>query len=83
MELAALVAINCTVTGGTNFCNDPDISFNILAANIGPSSNEKSIVLKVIYDEFNILLPGDMEGDTATYIANSAVSAQLQSTSTK
>lgn len=69
----------CTVPGGTNFCNNANINFNILAANVGGTANQRSIVLKVIFGSFSILLSGDMEGDTSEIIASSAISAQLES----
>ena len=70
----------CTVTSGTNFCDDTDINFNILAANVGSTDNQKSIVMKVSTGDFSMLLPGDMEGSAATTIANNpAVQTQLSS----
>ena len=46
-----------------------------LAANIGPTTNEKSIVMQVIHDNpqqqlFSLLLAGDMEGMAAIEIAH-------------
>lgn len=71
---------NCIVAGGTNFCSNLNIPFNILAANVGPTSNQKSIVMKVSLGAFSLLLPGDIEGPAATAIAgNPAVLQQLHS----
>ena len=70
---------NCMVNGGTNFCGNVNIQFSILAANVGPSSNEKSIIMKVTYGAWSMLLPGDIEGRAATSIANT-IGGQLQST---
>jgi beta-lactamase superfamily II metal-dependent hydrolase len=79
---------DCVVTTGTdifdtNFriCNDEEIKFDILAANVQPSEkpkpNEKSIVLKLtdtrenIYGQYwSMLLPGDIEGEAACVIAS-------------
>ena len=74
---------DCTTAPGTNFCENQNIVFNILAANIGPSSNEKSIVMKVIMlvNQWSILLPGDIEGGAANTIATDpGVRPQLHST---
>lgn len=61
---------NCSVIGGTNFCNNSSINFTILAANVGSRANQKSIVLKVTFGTtFSILLPGDIEGTAATTVA--------------
>ncbi len=72
----------CTVLG--NFCSDPNIKFDILAANVGKTSNEKSIVMKInsakVYFNSNILLSGDMEGDASIKIANKLNNGQLKST---
>lgn len=59
----------CIVTGGVDFCRNPDVVFSILAANVGTTSNTKSIILKVTYKNWRILLPGDMENPTATALA--------------
>lgn len=70
---------DCVVTGGTDFCSNANIAFNILAVNVGTSANEKSIVLRVSTDSFSILLPGDMEGYAAETIAtNLTVTGLLQ-----
>jgi len=69
---------NCIVTGGTNFCNNININFNILAANVGRTPNQKSIVLKVNSGRFSVLLPGDMEGLASIQIAT-MLTVQLQS----
>ena len=69
---------NCAVPLGTNFCNNQNIRFNVLAANVGTTSNQKSIVVKAVVSQFSMLLPGDMEGPAATNIANT-LGAQLQS----
>lgn len=65
-----------SITGGpmTNLnnmdiCGRPDISFDIIAANVGKSKNQKSIVLKVIAGARSVLLAGDMEGSAAKAIA--------------
>ena len=73
---------NCTVPIDTSFCDDANIRFDILAANIGPSSNEKSIVMKVsVSNGWSALLSGDMEGRAATAIATDPqVGPQLRST---
>lgn len=62
------------------FCRDVNIKFNILAVNLGASSNEKSIVMKVSVGQWSMLLPGDMEGTTATFIALTLGQQTLQST---
>ena len=73
---------NCPApgVGGTNFCNNQNIPFNILAANAGTTSNQKSIVMKVTFsmNQWSMLLPGDIEGTAATNIANT-LGNQLQS----
>ena len=76
------IGTTCTVPLGTSFCSDPNIRFDILAANIGPTPNEKSIVMKVsVSNGWSALLPGDMEGNAATTIAtNPQVGPQLRST---
>ena len=72
----------CTVPTGTSFCDNANIRFDILAANVGPSSNERSIVMKVsVSNGWSALLPGDMEGRAATAIATDPqVRPQLRST---
>ena len=65
------------------FCGtDYNIKFDILAANVGQSSNAKSIVMKVVDERsrWSILLPGDIEGkaDAMNNIANT-LQEQLQS----
>ena len=69
---------DCTVPISTNFCNNLNINFNILAANEGNTPNQKSIVMKVTLGDFSILLPGDIEGGAATRIAQT-LPQQLQS----
>ena len=69
---------NCAVTLGTNFCDNQNIQFNILAANVGSTSNQKSIVMKSVVGQFSMLLPGDMEGTAANTIATT-LGQQLQS----
>ena len=59
---------DCKVPKGTNFCEDKNINFDILAANVG-KKNEISIVMKVTVGDWSMLLPGDMEGQAATDIA--------------
>ena len=52
-----------------NICNDENYKFYILAANIGPSANEKSIVMKIIATGgWSMLLSGDMEGRASEQI---------------
>ena len=71
---------NCAVNNiGTNFCDNNNIKFHILAANINKRSNEKSIVMKIVVGQWSMLLSGDMEGSGATQIARSLGPA-LQST---
>jgi hypothetical protein len=69
----------CTVPPGTNFCNNSNVKFDILAANVGTTSNQKSIVMKVTLGQFSLLSPGDIEGRAATTIATSAIQGQLRS----
>ena len=64
---------------GTNFCNNNNIKFQFLGANIRSSSNQKSIVMKIVVGQWSILLSGDMEGAGATQIANE-LEEQLEST---
>ena len=64
----------CDVPGGLNFCGDKNVKFDILAANVGRTPNQKSIVLKIEHDDgtedaTSFLLSGDMEGTAATRIA--------------
>ena len=59
-----------------NWCGNTYINFNILAANIGPTSNEESIAMHIVYDNpqqplYSLLLAGDMEGMAAIDIAQS------------
>ena len=69
---------NCPVPLGTDFCNNQNIQFNILAANVGTTSNQKSIVMKSVVGQYSMLLPSDMEGTAANTIANT-LGQQLQS----
>ena len=71
---------NCDVSTGTNFCSDSNIQFNILAANNGTAStsNELSIVMKMVVGEWSMLLSGDMEGTASLKIAN-LLGSKLQS----
>ena len=71
---------NCDVSTGTNFCSDSNIQFNILAANNGTAStsNQQSIVMKMVVGGWSMLLSGDMEGQASLNIA-SQLGAQLQS----
>ena len=64
----------------TNFCDDSTFQFNILAANNGTvrTSNEQSIVMKMVVGGWSMLLSGDMEGQASLTIA-SQLGAQLQS----
>ena len=64
----------CEVPGGLNFCGDKNVKFDILAANVGRTPNQKSIVLKIEHDDgtedaTSFLLSGDMEGTAAKHIA--------------
>lgn len=70
---------NCTVPGGTDFCGNPNIKFDILAANVGATNNQRSIVMKISSDQFTALLPGDMEGAAAKKIAKKLPKGQLKS----
>ncbi|XP_065913469.1 uncharacterized protein [Dysidea avara] len=58
-----------TSTISTNFCNNQNIQFNILASNVGSTANQKSIVMKIVHSSWSLLLSGDMEGPAATTIA--------------
>ena len=60
----------CEVPGGLNFCDDKNVKFDILAANVGTTPNQKSIVLKIngTDDATSFLLSGDMEGTAAKCI---------------
>ena len=73
---------NCIVNGGLNFCNNQNIRFDILAANVvldnRPYTNQMSIVMKVSANIFTALLPGDMEGPVASLIAE-RLGQQMQS----
>ena len=71
---------NCVVGDlCTNFCDNKNIKFQILAANVGSTSNQKSIVMKVVVGHWSMLLSGDMEGAAANEIAR-VLGPQLQST---
>ena len=71
---------NCAVPMGTNFCENQNIEFNILAANVLTPRNQKSIVMNAVVkqSDFSMLLPGDMEGPAAEHIAMT-LGSQLQS----
>ena len=72
---------NCIVATGTNFCNNGNFQFNILAANTGTSStpNQLSPVIKIVASGgWSLLLSGDMEGQASLNIANQ-LGAGLQS----
>lgn len=72
---------NCAIEGlSTNFCNNRNIKFHILAANVRSRSNQKSIVMKIVVGHWSMLLSGDMEGAAATQIARSPTGRDLQST---
>jgi len=68
---------NCIITNArtptntisTNFCNNQNIQFNILATNVGTTANQKSIVMKIVHNSWSLLLSGDMEGPASTTIA--------------
>ena len=68
----------CTVPVGLDFCNNLNINFNILAANVGTTSNQKSIVMKITSGTFTVLSSGDMEGPASTTIAGT-LQGQLSS----
>ena len=71
---------NCVVGDlCTNFCDNKNIKFQILAANVGSTSNQKSIVMKVVVGHWSMLLSGDMEGAAANEIAR-VLGPQLRST---
>ena len=55
------------------------IQFQILAANVGRTSNQKSIVMRIVHGQWSMLLSGDMEGAAATKIAKT-LGNKLQST---
>ena len=55
---------------GTNQIGTNQIKFEFLAANVGRTSNQKSIVMKIVHGQWSMLLSGDMEGAAATKIAN-------------
>ena len=67
----------CEIPGGLNFCGDKNVKFDILAANVGTTPNQKSIVLKIEhYDGVKdpphfCCLVTCMEGTVATRIAES------------
>ena len=62
-----------------NLCGSPDISFDIIAANVGyKDKNQQSIVLKVTAGPRSMLLSGDVEGTAAATIAR-RVPERLQS----
>ena len=54
-----------------NFChyNPNIIKFRILAANVGDSDNQKSVVMKITVNKWSMLLSGDMEGMASYEIA--------------
>lgn len=52
-----------------NICGSKDINFDIIAANVGSSKNQKSIVLKVTAGSQSMLLAGDIEGSAAKTVA--------------
>ena len=61
---------NCFVNTDMDFCNDQNIQFNILAANVGSTSNQQSIVMKItVGQSWSMLLSGDMEGSASSTIA--------------
>lgn len=64
---------NCIVATSTDFCNNGNFQFNILAANNGTSStpNQLSPVIKIVASGgWSLLLSGDMEGQASLNIAN-------------
>lgn len=75
---------NCIATNqlramiNTDFCSNTSITFNILAANVGTTANEQSIIMKVVVDQWSMLLSGDMEGQASLDIARQ-LGAGLQS----
>jgi len=44
-------------------------TIDVLAANIGPTKNEESIVMKITHGNWSMLQPGDMEGSASKKIA--------------
>ena len=61
---------NCFVNADMDFCNDQNIQFNILAANVGSTSNQQSIVMKItVGQSWSMLLSGDVEGSASSTIA--------------
>ena len=62
------IGTNCFKTP-LDLCLGGIYKFYILAANIGPTSNEKSIVMKIVApDGWSMLLSGDMEGSASEQI---------------
>ena len=68
-----------TTLESMNICDGSSISFDIIAANVGESTNEKSIVLKVKNVQRSVLLSGNVEGNIAKIIAET-VAGQLKAT---
>ena len=64
-----------TNVNNMNICGNSDVSFDIIAANVGNTKNQKSIVLKVIAGSRSVLLAGDMEGSAAKKVAKTTNSA--------
>lgn len=46
------------------FCGS-EVDISVLGANIGTTPNARSIVLKIVYNQWSLLLSGDFEGVTA------------------
>ena len=62
---------DCALNIGKSLCLSKNYQFNILAANVGPTTNEKSIVMKIAAPGgWSMLLSGDMEGDASVEIVN-------------
>ena len=89
--------LNCIASGSTicaatnvkagtsltmDFCSNSLIGFEILAANVGSTKNQMSIVLRVSHDQgargWSILFSGDMEGGASSTIAK-ALGSKLKS----
>ena len=58
------------INTGTNFCNNQNYQFSILAANVRNNPNQMSIVMRVAFGGWSMLLSGDMEGTALNDITN-------------
>ena len=62
---------NCIVATSTDFCNNGNFQFNILAANAGSTPNQLSPVIKIVASSgWSLLLSGDMEGQASRDISD-------------